>query len=272
MKKYILYTLLLAMLLAGCSPAALPETTAPTAIPTEPPYTMPPSLYTPEDFRFEGDALVCTAGSTVMGIDVSSHQGSIDWPMVAEAEVKFVFVRLGYRGYEAGNLQNDLYADLNLHGARNAGIAVGAYFFSQAVTVEEAEEEAAFALKILEDFPLDLPLVYDWEYVSDTARTANVDKRTLTDCTLAFCNAVKDAGYRPMIYFNSSQAKNMLYMQELEAYPWWLAKYDLSLEFPCRVDQWQYTNQGTLPGISVIVDINLMFSDYGLGAEIFGVS
>ena len=187
---------------------------------------------------------------------------------MADAGVKFAFVRLGYRGYDSGVLQNDIYVDLNLKGARQAGIAVGAYFFSQAVTVEEAKEEAAFALKILGDFSLDLPLVYDWEYVSDTARTAGVDKATLTAATLAFCDAVEKAGNLPMVYFNSAQVK-MLDMEQVEKYPWWLAKYDLAQEFPCRTDLWQYTNQGEIPGINGKVDIDLMFTDYGLGKEMF---
>lgn len=254
--------LLASLLLSGCRQNV--------PAPTEPPYTLPPSPVAPEDFRYEGDYLTCTAADTVMGIDVSSHQGAIDWEAVADAGVKFAFVRLGYRGYGNGSLQTDPYVMLNLKGARQAGIAVGAYFFSQAVSVEEAQKEAAYALGILEGFALDLPLVFDWEYVSDTARTADVDARTLTDCTLAFCRAVEAAGYAPMVYFNTSQAQKRLYLQELEQYPWWLAKYDPDMAFPCRADQWQYTNQGTVPGISGTVDINLMFTGWGLGAQIFG--
>lgn len=253
--------LLAAVLLSGCAGEA-PE-------PTQPSYTLPPSLYTPEDFWPDGDALVCTAGETVMGIDVSSHQGSIDWQAVAASGVKFAFVRLGFRGYETGGLQNDVFVDLNLKGAREAGIAVGAYFFSQAVSPDEAVEEAEFALRILDGFPLELPLVYDWEYVSDTARTADVDKQTLTDCTLAFCAAVEEAGYRPMVYFNTNQIRK-LDMEQLAQYPWWIAKYDWSQEFPCRADIWQYSNQGTVFGISGKVDLNLLFTDYGLGRELFG--
>ena len=236
--------------------------------PTEPPttqYTLPPSAYTPEDFVFDGDYLSCTAGETVLGIDVSSHQGEIDWQQVAGAGVEFVFVRLAYRGYSSGTLNPDEYARINLDGAREAGIAVGAYLYSQAVSVAEAEEEARYALEMLDGFQLDLPLVYDWEYVSDTARTANVDARNLTDCTLAFCEAVEEAGCEAMIYFNSSQIMDLLYGGELEQYPWWLAKYDLAMEFPCQADLWQYTNQGTVPGITGVVDIDLMFTDYGLG-------
>lgn len=253
MKKQICCLLaLIAVLLAGCSQKPAPTTTTPVP----PPYTLPPSRYAPEDFQMDGDSLTCSAANTVMGIDVSSHQGKIDWQAVHKAGVEFAFIRLGYRGYEAGNLQNDVYVDLNLKGAREAGIQVGAYFFSQAVTAEEAQQEAEFALKILGGFSLDLPLVYDWEYVSDTARTANVDKKTLTDCTLAFCTAVEKAGYRPMVYFNTAQVQK-LDMELLERYPWWLAKYDLQQDFPCQVDMWQYTNQGTVPGINGKVDINV---------------
>lgn len=252
------------LLFCGCAAPEVPT------VSTEPPYTLPPSPYVPEDFIYAGDYLSCAAGETVMGIDVSSHQGEIDWQEVARSGVKFAFVRLGYRGYDSGTLHADDYAQKNLNSARNAGIKIGAYFFSQAVTVEEAEEEARYALEILNKLSLDLPLVYDWEYVSDTARTANVDRRLLTDCTLAFCAVAEKAGYEPMVYFNSSQIKDLLYGEELEGYPWWLAKYDPAMAFPCRVDMWQYTNQGSVPGINGNVDINLMFTEYGLGMELFG--
>ena len=182
MKRVIFCILALALVLAGCTQ---PEPTVPTET-TELPYTLPPSLYTPEDFVQEGDYLTCTAGDVIVGIDVSSHQGKIDWQTVADAGIRYAFVRLGYRGYGNGALQTDVYARLNLEGAKAAGIAVGAYFFSQAIDVAEAKQEAAYALGILGGFELDLPLVYDWEYVNDTARNANMDKLTLTDCTLAF--------------------------------------------------------------------------------------
>ena len=264
--KRIGLILALLLLLAGCH---APETTVPTQT-TEPPYTLPVSPYTPADFVQEGNFLTCTAADVIVGIDVSSHQGKIDWQTVADAGIRYAFVRLGYRGYGSGALQTDVYARINLEGAKAAGIAVGAYFFSQAIDVTEAEKEAAYALGILDGFELDLPLVYDWEYVSDTARTANMDARTLTDCTVAFCEAVQAAGYDPMVYFNSSQITRLLYGEEIEQYPWWLAKYDPALDFPCKVDMWQYTNQGTVPGISTAVDIDLMFGAYGLGQACFG--
>ena len=257
MKKWITF-FLAAVLLCGC--AQKPQ-------PTEP--TLPPSPYTAQDYRYKDGFLTCTAGETMLGVDVSSHQETIDWQQVAASGIKYAFVRLGNRGYESGKLSADTYAMLNLTGAREAGLLVGAYLFSQAVTVAEAEEEAAFALEVLGGFKLDLPLVFDWEYVSETARTAHVDARMLTDCTLAFCQTVEEAGYESMIYFNSYQATSLLYLNELEQYPWWLAMYDISMEFPCKADLWQYTKTGTVPGIQGNADVNLMFTEWGLGAEAF---
>lgn len=257
-----LFALMLAvLLLCGCSvPAQIAE--------TEP--TLPPSPYTAADFQYVEGFLTCSAGETVLGIDVSSHQQTVDWQQVAAAGVEFAIIRLGNRGYVSGDISPDAYAEENLAGAKAAGIKVGAYFFSQAVSVEEAVEEAQFALEMLDGMALELPLVYDWEYVDETARTADVDARMLTDCTLAFCRTVEQAGYSPMIYFNTFQATRLLYLQELEQYPWWLAMYDVTAEFPCKADMWQYTNSGSVPGIEGGVDVNLLFAEFGLGAQLFG--
>ena len=193
-----------------------------------------------------------------MGIDVSRYQGEIDWQQVKAAGVEFVMIRLGYRGTSEGQLYTDPFFWQNLLGARVAGIKVGAYFFSQALNVEEAEEEATYALNILDGISLDMPLVFDWEQAT---RTQDMDARTLTDCTKVFCAAVEDAGYRPMVYFNSFQAKQLLYLEELQAFPWWLAMYDVTMEFPYRMDMWQYSCTGTVPGIDTDVDLNLLFAN-----------
>lgn len=214
--------------------------------------------------------MTCTAGNAVMGIDVSSHQGEIDWQKVASAGVKFAFVRLGYRGYDSGSLQMDAYAKENLEQAKAAGLAVGAYFFSQAITEEEAQEEAGYALEILDGIKLDLPLVYDWEFVSTSARTGLATKETVTACTLAYCKAVEKAGYTAMVYANTDQIQRRLDMEKIQDYPLWLAKYDLAQSFPCKADMWQYTQEGSVPGISGAVDINLLFTDYGLGKAFIG--
>lgn len=248
-KKLTVFAVLIcALLFAACGPAHIPA-------PTE---TIPPNRYSPEDFVLEDGFLSCLTGDAVLGIDVSRYQGDIDWQQVKAAGVEFVMVRLGNRGIAEGTLHEDPLARQNLQGAKAAGLKVGAYFYSQALNVAEAEEEAAFALGILDGIKLDMPLAFDWEQES---RTENVDKRTLTDCTRTFCDAVSLAGYQPMIYFNSFQAKELLHLRELKEIPWWLAMYDVTMEFPYRMDMWQYSCTGTVPGISGSVDLNLLFAD-----------
>lgn len=232
-----------------------PETTVPPAT-TEP--EPEANIYGPEDFAYEGDYLTCVAGESMLGIDVSAHQKEIDWTQVAEAGIEFVMVRLGYRGYGTGVVHADDYVQANLQGAREAGLLVGAYFYSQAVSTEEAVEEAEFALGILGDFQLDLPLAYDWEYVSEEARTGLADSRLVTDCALAFCGRIRAAGIQPMVYFNPYWGDTYFELVELEEYPFWLAMYREEMNYPYRVEMWQYTSKGSVPGIAGNVDINLL--------------
>ena len=216
--------------------------------------------YGAEDFQQEDGFLTCLSGESVLGIDVSSFQGEIDWDAVAGAGVKFVMIRIGGRGYGAeGKLYADELAQVNYEKAKAADLQVGAYFFSQAVSVEEAIEEAAYALRQIKDWELTMPLAFDWEYLGEEARTANVDKRTLTDCTLAFCRTVELAGHEAMTYFNPNQSDNHVYLEELTDYRGWLAMYTEQMTYPYRVDMWQYTNEGSVPGVDGPVDINLYF-------------
>jgi GH25 family lysozyme M1 (1,4-beta-N-acetylmuramidase) len=123
--------------------------------------------------------------------------------------------------------------------------------------MEEARQEAHFALEQVRGWALDLPLVFDWEYAGPDSRSAGVDRRTLTDCTRVFCRTVENAGYQPMFYFNMSQGKHLLYLEELTEFPFWLAQYNDAMTFDYRVDFWQYSGEGTVPGIQVPVDLNL---------------
>lgn len=241
----------------------LPEETEPevTTEPTIPPEANP---YTQFDFQYNRDNyLICQAQDSYPGVDVSAFQGEIDWEAVAASGIKFAMIRLGYRGYGAkGNMVEDEYAQKNLQGAHDAGLYVGAYFFSQATNLQEVDDEIRFLLKILGDHELNMPLVLDWETVTDTGRTRNVDRRTLTDCLRYFCDEVSLRGFQPMIYFNWSQARRMLYLNELEDYPFWLALYQDRMTFPYRVEMWQYTCTGRVPGIQGDVDINIFMPDY----------
>ena len=253
-------------------PETLPPTEAPTEAPTDPPTeppteepTEPPAELNPYgifDFQFEGRYLKLLEGDSITGIDVSAHQQEVDWAKVKASGVDFVMIRVGYRGYgQAGTLNEDKFARDNLKGAAEAGLDIGVYFFSQAVSVEEALEEADFVLEILNGMELAMPVVYDWEFVSDTARTANVDRRTLTDCSLAFLGKIEEAGYHPMLYFNTNQVRKLLYLEELNQYDFWLALYSHRMTFPYKVNMWQYTCTGSVPGVEGNCDINIYFPD-----------
>ena len=197
----------------------------------------------------------------IPGIDVSSHQGEIDWQAVADSGVRFAFVRLGYRGYDSGTIHVDSNARQNLEGARAAGLQVGAYFFSQALTGEEALEEAELALEVLGEFKLDLPLVYDWEFVSKDARTGAMTPQELLACVHSFCGEVEAAGYGPMLYFNRELARTLLDLDRVKQYPFWLASYTEELNFSHEVRFWQYTDQGSVPGIEGNVDLDVYFPE-----------
>lgn len=252
---------------APTQPPTEPPTEEPTEPPTEPEPTEPPTDLNPYgifDFQYAGRYLKLLEGESITGIDVSAHQQEVDWVQVKESGVEFVMIRLGYRGYgEAGTLNEDKYARENLKGAAAAGLDIGVYFFSQAISVEEALEEADFVLEMLNGMELAMPVVYDWEFVSDTARTAGMDRRTLTDCSLAFLGKIEEAGYEPMLYFNTNQARKLLYLQELEQYDFWLALYSHRMTFPYKIKMWQYTCTGSVPGITGNCDINIYFPDPG---------
>ena len=241
--------------------AALETFLEPTVSETEPENpTIPPdpNPYDRYDFQYNRhNYLLLQNVRSYPGVDVSAYQGNIDWEKVKASGIDFAIVRLGYRGYGSGKLVKDDYAVKNLEGARKAGLKVGAYFFSQALNVREADEEIAFMMEVLDGFLPDMPLVLDWEIPTADARTANMDARTLTDIQLHFCQVITEKGYTPMVYFNWHQSENLYYLSELEDYPFWLALYQDRMTYPWKVEMWQYTSTGRVPGIQGDVDINV---------------
>lgn len=225
--------------------------------------TLPPpteNVFTPMDFGYEGDYLTCLTDESWLGVDVSSYQKDVDWQQVKEAGFAFAMLRVGFRGYgQTGNLNPDKYAKQNYENATAAGLKVGVYFFSQAITPEEAVEEAEYVLQLIEGWDLQMPVVYDWECLADDYRTVVVDSRTLTDCVKAFCDRIGEAGYMPMVYFNPDQSRTQMYLEELVDYKFWLAMYTEFMTYEYKVDMWQYTNKGSVPGIKGNADINLWF-------------
>lgn len=229
---------------------------------------VPACAYEPNLFVKDGSTMYYNDPSytTALGIDVSSHQGEIDWGKVASSGVEFAMIRLGFRGYgQEGTINLDKYFLQNIRGAADAGLKVGVYFFSQAITPEEAEEEALFVLDNLDQAGvyLDYPVVYDWEPVSDSgARTNGLDVITLTDCAITFCQAVEEEGYIPMVYYNTPVGYTRYDLSRLTDYDVWYAQYAQwpTMYYDYRI--WQYTDSGKIPGISTRVDMNIAFLPY----------
>lgn len=198
------------------------------------------------------------------GIDVSKYQQEIDWEEVAADGVEYAFIRLGIRGYTKGEIQEDENFKDNIKGALNNEIGVGVYFFTQAVSVEEAEEEAQFVLDALEPYPVEHPVVIDVESVSNTnARTKDLTKEERTQYCIAFCEKIKAAGYTPMIYGNMKTFMLMLDLAQLEEYDKWVAFYDEPMYYPYAFKIWQYTDKGRVAGIEGDVDLNISFEEAG---------
>jgi len=195
------------------------------------------------------------------GVDVSHYQGEVDWEKVKAAGIDFVILRLGYRGYgQAGNLKVDKRFHENIKGAQLCGLDVGVYLFSQAINEAEAVEEAEFVLEQLEDYELQLPVVFDPELIrDDTARTDNVTGEQFTLNTIAFCEKIKEAGFAPMIYSNMLWEAELFDLTRLAAYPIWYADYESVPQTPYHFRFWQYSEKGTVDGIKGLVDLNLEF-------------
>ena len=202
--------------------------------------------------------------TSVTGVDVSEHQGDIDWEQVKNAGIGFAVIRAGYRTYGGGEVTMDERFTENLEGALQAGLDVGVYFFSQAVNTDEAIEEADAVLNAIEGYHLTYPVVYDWELIfDDSARTDSVSVDTLADCCVAFCERVKSAGYTPMVYQNKLTSMYKLDLPRVKDYDFWLAEYGTEPTYYYDFKIWQYASDGTVPGIPGKVDMNLSFKDYG---------
>lgn len=194
------------------------------------------------------------------GIDVSSHQGDIDWELVAQDGVEFAIIRVGFRGYGTGKMVEDEKFEKNITGACAAGIKVGVYFFSQAVTEEEVLEEANLVLEKIEPYQLDCPVVFDVEKVSGTGRMNEISPEERTNLTLLFCQTIENAGYKPMIYHNTEMAALMIDLAALEGYDKWYASYSDQMFYPYEYKIWQYSDKGSIQGIKTDVDMNISFA------------
>lgn len=230
---------------------------------------VPVSVYREENFRTDSKGLKYYYQdgelASYTGIDVSVYNGDIDFKAVKSFGIDFVIVRLGGRGYgQEGVIFEDENALKNLRSAKAAGLMVGAYFFSQAVTAEEAVEEAQFCLTLLDGFYLDYPLVFDWEQIdsAENPRTENISPEALTNCAKAFCDTVNAAGYIPCLYTDSKKAYMKFDLSRLSNIDIWYAFYNDEPDMYYNYMMWQYSCTGIVDGIEGEVDLNICFKNY----------
>ena len=181
----------------------------------------------------------------------------------------FALIRVGYRGYKRGQLVLDENFQTNIAGATEAGIPVGVYFYSKAVTDAEADEEAAFVLEQIRGYNVDYPIAFFWEYdygdngsLDQASRTIQCNGEQITGFIDAFCQKVEDAGFEASYYASKSMAYETLDLSRLTQYDLWYAEYRAAPSFYYQFGMWQYTREGTVPGISQQVPITLSFKDY----------
>lgn len=211
-------------------------------------------------FRYYGKP---EEGKSLVGIDVSRYQANVDWAKVRQAGVDYAILRIGYRGYGSeGKIVMDENFTAHADGATSVGMPFGVYFFSQAITKEEAVEEARAVVEALKGYQVTYPVVFDTEHIPNTSARANdLTVKELTQITKAFCQEIEKAGYEPMIYANERWFLLHMDLRKLKEYPLWLAAYKKELTFPYQVKMWQYTEKGTVDGIEGNVDLNVCFVD-----------
>jgi GH25 family lysozyme M1 (1,4-beta-N-acetylmuramidase) len=203
--------------------------------------------------------------TSTIGIDVSYHNGTIDWAAVAADGIDFAMIRLGYRGYEEGIIKPDPKFEENIAGAVAAGLDVGVYFYSQAIDTDEALEEAEYVIDMLAPYPITYPVALDIEITeAEDVRANELSGAVLTEVTTVFCERIREEGLRPMVYANKRMAYLKLDMRKICKYDFWYAEYtaDTPPTFDYDFRIWQYATDGRVAGIDNDVDMNICFTHY----------
>jgi len=253
----LILVLVVGSAVSGCMSSLFSSSNSSSEEPYVSPYDF--SCLTQENGRF-----VYTVDGTVKslaGIDVSASDGTIDWEAVKADGIDFAMIRVGFRGWSAGDIHLDDNFESNFEQARAAGLQVGVYFFSQATTEAEAREEADFVLSQLDGASLDLPIVFDEEPIDgDEGRADNLSNAQCTKNAAAFCKKIAQAGYTPMIYCNRRDAARLDLSGALSSYQVWYAEYDAT--YPSgQFDfvMWQYATDGQVAGLQESgVDIDVL--------------
>lgn len=199
------------------------------------------------------------------GVDLSYHNSNIDWQALAASPIEFVMLRCGYRGYTEGGIIEDERFREYAQAANDNGLNLGVYFFSQAITEQEAITEADYVIKLIEDYDISYPVAFDTEYVNDPEARTNLAELTrdeLTDICIAFCERIKEAGYYPMIYASENWFRRELDMTRLTDYDLWAPQYMDTNDFLYDFTIWQHTDSGNAPGVEGECDLDISLVDY----------
>jgi len=212
-------------------------------------------------YNFGADGAIATnVNGSTFGIDVSRHNGEINWNAVKASGVDYVIIRCGYRGSSTGVLIQDQNFNKNIQGATAAGLKVGIYVFSQAINEVEAVKEASLAVACAKGYNLTYPIFIDTE--SSGGRADRIDKATRTAVVNAFCQTVANSGYKAGIYASKTWFEDKLNMGAVGNYRIWLAQYAAAPTYKGRYDMWQYSSKGKINGIKGNVDLNLSYMGY----------
>lgn len=212
-------------------------------------------------YNFNSDGTLNT-GSGHMGIDVSKHNGNIDWNAVKNSGVSYAIIRCGYRGSSTGALIEDPMFRSNIQGASRAGLKVGVYFFTQAVNEVEAVEEASMVLSLIKGYNISYPVFLDVES-SNGGRGDSINSSARTAVCKAFCQTIQNSGYKAGIYANKEWLNKFIDAPGLSGYKIWLAQYAAAPTYSrTKYDMWQYSSKGSVAGISGNVDMNISYMGY----------
>ena len=209
-------------------------------------------------YTFNGDGSLNTG--TVMGLDISKHNGNIDWNAVKNSGVQYVILSCGYRGSASGVLVEDQKFKRNIQGATAAGLKVGIYFFSQAVNEVEAVEEASMTLSLIKKYRITYPVYIDVE--SANGRADGISKAARTSVINAFCQTIRNSGYTPGLYANKNWLTEKINTGALGGCKIWLAQYVAAPTYGGRYEMWQYSSRGSIAGIKGNVDLNVSYMGY----------
>lgn len=211
------------------------------------------------------------AKASVLGIDVSHHNGKINWNKVKAEGIDYAIIRVGFRGYGTSDkvkpVMIDKRVEENIRGAKSVGIPIGLYFYSQAISVAEALEEAGACVNIANRYGIQYPIYFDTEFATSgrTGRADRLSRKARTDYAVAFCEAVKNAGYTPGVYASKTFFYDELDFSRLRNYEIWVAHYTnrkTGTDFKYPYESWQYADDGVVNGSSRYTDVNISYYDY----------